>query len=63
MLDVEDRLTGDDQIVVEGQRVLGEVDHPLDRVLDRDETQIHLAAFHGVEHVRHRPIGQVLGPR
>ena len=40
VLDVEDHLALDQQVVVERQRVLGEVDDALDRVLDRHDTAV-----------------------
>ena len=54
MLDVEHDLALDQQVVVEGQLVLGEVDGALDRVLDGDEADVDLAALDRVEHVGHR---------
>ncbi len=60
VLDVDHDFVGDQQVVVERQSVLGEVDHALDRVLDRDETGVDLARFDGVEHVGHRPVRHVL---
>ena len=43
LLDVEHDLALDEQVVVEGQRVLREVDGALDRVLDGDEADVDLA--------------------
>ncbi len=61
VLDVDHGLADDQQLVVERERVLREVDHPLDRVLDRDEPGIDLAGLDRVEHVGHGPIRHVLG--
>ena len=63
VLDVEHHLALDQQVVAERQLVLRQVDHSLDRVLDRDEPEIDLAGFHGVEHVGHRAVQHVLGGR
>jgi hypothetical protein len=43
VLDVEHDLAGDQEVVVEGQGVLGEVDDALDRVLDRHDPALHFA--------------------
>ena len=60
-LDVEDDLAGDQQVVVERQGVLREVDDALDRVLDRHDAAVDLAAGDGVEHVGHGRVGDGLG--
>ena len=60
VLDVDHDLADDQQLVVECERVLGEVDHPLDRVLDRHETEVDLTGLHRVEHVGHGPVRHVL---
>ena len=52
----------DQQLVVERQLVLGEVDHALDRVLDRDEAEFDLAAGDGIEHVGHGAVRDQLAP-
>ena len=49
------------EFVIERQRILGEVDHALDRVLDRHETEIDLTGLDRIEHVWHGSIGNVLG--
>ena len=59
MLDVDHDLAMDHQIVVERQRVLREVDHALDRVLDRHDADIDLALLDRVEHIGHRAIRDV----
>ena len=61
VLDVEHDLAGDQQVVVERQRVLGEVDRALDRVLDRHDPAVDLAAGDGVEHVGHGDVVDELG--
>ena len=60
VLDVEHHLAGDQQVVVERQRVLGEVDDALDRVLDRHDAAVDVAGGDGVEHVGHRREGDEL---
>ena len=47
LLDGDDHLALDEQIVVERQLVLRQVDHALDRVLDRHEAQIDLTRLDG----------------
>ena len=61
MLDVDHDLALDQQVVIEGERILGEVDHPLDRVLDRNDTDVDLALLDGIEHIGNRSIGDVFG--
>ena len=61
MLDVDHDLTLDQQVVIERQRVLGEVDHALDRVLDRDHADVDLTLLDRIEHVGHRAVGDVFG--
>ena len=61
VFDVDHDLALDQQVVIEGECVLGEVDHPLDRVLDRNDTDVDLALLDGIEHVGNRSIGDVLG--
>ena len=61
MLDVDDDLALDQQVVIERQGVLREVDHALDRVLDRHHPEIDLALLDGVEHVGDGAIRDVLG--
>ena len=41
----------DQQVDIEGQRVEGDVDRALDRVLDGDEAEVDLAGLGGQEHV------------
>ena len=60
VLDVEHDLALDQQVVAERQLVLREVDRALDRVLDRHEPEVDLAALDGVEHVGHGAVQQVL---
>ena len=62
-VDVEHHLADDHQVVVEGERVEGEVDHPLDRVLDRHEAEVDLAAGDAVEHVGNGAAGDQLARR
>ena len=59
MLDIDDDFTLDDKVVIEGERVLGEVDHALDRVFDRHETGIDSTTLNGVKNVGHRPEGHL----
>ena len=61
VFDVDHDLALDQQVVIEGQRVLREVDHALDRVLDRDDADIDLTLLDGIEHVGHRAVRDVLG--
>ena len=63
VLDVEHHLAGDDQVVVERERVEREVDHALDRVLDRHEADTDITAGDRVEDVRHRPVRDQLTRR
>jgi hypothetical protein len=63
VLDVEHDLALDQEVVVEGELVLGEVDGALDRVLDRHEAEVDLAAVDGVEHVGHRAVRDQVGRR
>ena len=62
VLDVEHQLPLDQQVLVEGEVVLGEVDHALDRVLDGDEAVVDVAPLDGVEHIGHgakeHPLGR-----
>ena len=69
-VDVEHDLANDHEIVIEGERVEGEVDHPFDRVLDRHEAEIDVTTGDRVEHIGHRSvrpqiaIGEIgLGPQ
>ena len=50
-MDVEHDFTGDDEVVIEGESIEGEVHHALDRVLNRYETEVDVAVGHGVEHI------------
>ena len=61
-LDVEDDLSGDQQVVVECQRVLGEVDDSLDGVLDRHHAVVEVTGGDSVEDVGHgRVVDQLTG--
>ena len=62
VLDVDHDLAHDQQFVVERERVLREVDHAFDGVLDGHHAEVDLPALHRVEHVGHRAIRHVLGP-
>jgi len=53
VLDVEHDLALNQQFMVEYERILREVDRSLDRVLDRHESEIHLARFDRVQNVGH----------
>ena len=63
VFDVEHDLALYEKVVVEGQRVLGEVDRSLDGVLDGHHAYIHGAFGHRVEDVGHRAIGDEFAGR
>jgi hypothetical protein len=57
--DVEHHLALDEQVVIEGEGILREIHHPLDRVLDGHESCFHLARLYGVEDVRYSAVRHV----
>ena len=48
--DVDDDLSPDQQVEIEGQRVEGQVDRAFDGVLDRDETEVDFTVGDGMQH-------------
>ncbi len=54
MLDVENDLALNEQIVIERESVEREVHGALDRVLDSDEAEIHIAVLDRLEHLGDR---------
>ena len=55
MLDVEDDLALNEQIVIEREGIQCEVHRPLDRVFDRNKTEIDIALLDGLENLGDRP--------
>ena len=49
--DVENHLALDEQLIVEDKRVLREIHHAFDRVLDGHDTVLRLATLHGIKNV------------
>lgn len=54
VLDVEDDLSLDQKVVIEGKSILGEVHGSFDRVLDRHHTHVDVILFDGIEDIGNR---------
>ena len=60
VLDVEHDFALNEEVVVERQRIQGQIDRALDRVLNGHEAEVDLTDFDGFEHLRDRTQGHEL---
>ena len=60
VFDVEDDFTLNQEMVIENQRILGEIDGAFDGVFDGHESCVHLATFDGIQHIGNGAIGNAL---